>query len=98
MKKLGIAAVAVFFLGGAVWALDFWQKADYTSWSQKDCEQMLTKSPWAFQYVHTNFPRPAANISAGPGTTGDGEASPRTEPQSGERETRLIFQFILISA
>jgi len=98
MKKLGIAAVTLFFLGGVLWAADFWDKADYTSWSQKDCEQMLTKSPWAFQYVQTNFYRPAANISAGPDTTTEGQASARLEPQSGERETRIIFQFILVSA
>ena len=98
MRKLGIAAVGVLLLGGVVWALDFWQKADYTSWSQKECEQVLTKSPWAFQYVHTNYNRPANNISAGPGSTTDGEASPRVEAQSGERETRIIFQFVLLSA
>ena len=98
MKKLGIAAVTLFFLGGILWAADFWEKADYTSWSQKDCEQMLTKSPWAFQYVHTNFYRPATNISASPETTTEGQASARLEPQSGERETRIIFQFILVSA
>ena len=90
MKKLGIAAVTLFFLGGVLWAADFWDKADYTSWSQKDCEQMLAKSPWAFQYVHTNFYRPATNISAGPDTTTEGQASARLEPQSGERETRII--------
>ncbi len=59
---------------------------------------MLTKSPWAFQYVHTNFYRPATNISAGPSTTTEGEASAGFEPQSGERESRIIFQFTLVTA
>ena len=77
MKKAGIATIALFFVGGILWAADFWEKADYTSWSQKDCEQMLTKSPWAFQYVHTNFYRPAANIPAAPGTATDGEGGAR---------------------
>jgi len=97
MKRLSVPAV-VLFLVGTLWAADFWQKADYTSWSQRDCEQMLTKSPWAFQYVHTNFYRPATNISAGPGTVTEGEASARLEPQSGERESRIIFQLVLVSA
>jgi hypothetical protein len=98
MKKVAIVTSALFFLGGILWAVDFWEKADYTTWSQKDCEQVLTKSPWAFQYVHTNFYRPATNISTGPDTTTEGQASARLEPQSGERETRITFQFILVSA
>jgi hypothetical protein len=98
MKKIAIVTSALFFLGGILWAVDFWEKADYTTWSQKDCEQVLTKSPWAFQYVHTNFYRPATNISTGPDTTTEGQASARLEPQSGERETRITFQFILVSA
>jgi hypothetical protein len=59
---------------------------------------MVTKSPWAFQYVHTNFDRPATNISAGPGTVTEGEVNARLEPQSGERESRILFQFVLVSA
>lgn len=98
MKRLGVTAIALFFLGGILLAADSWEKADYTAWSQKDCEQVLTKSPWAFQYVRTNFYRPATNISAGPGTVTEGESNARLEPQSGERESRIIFQFVLVSA
>lgn len=98
MRRLGITAIALFSLGGILWAADFWGKAEYTSWSQKDCEQMVTKSPWAFQYAHTNFYRPATNISTGPSTTTEGEASAGFEPQSGERESRIIFQFVLLTA
>lgn len=98
MKKVGIVTSALFFLGGILGAADFWEKSEYTSWSQKDCEQMLTKSPWAFQYVHTNFYRTGTNIPNSPGAVTEGEVGARTEPQSGERETRIIFQFILVSA
>ena len=97
MKSFGIA-VAVTLLAGILSAAEIWDKADYTAWSQKDCEQILAKSPWAFQYVHTNFYRPATNISAGPGTTTDGETNAGFEPQSGERESRIIFQFVLLTA
>ena len=98
MNKLGIAATALFFSGGILWAADFWEKAEYTSWSQRDCEQMLTKSPWAFQYVHTNFYRPATNIPNSPGAPTEGEANASLEPQSGQRESRIIFQFVLLTA
>jgi hypothetical protein len=98
VRSLGTTAIALFSLGGILWAADFWEKAEYTSWSQKDCEQMLTKSPWAFQYVHTNFYRPATNIPNAGGTTTEGEGSAGFEPQSGERESRIIFQFTLVTA
>ena len=99
MKKVGIVTIALFFLGGILWAADFWEKADYTSWSQKDCEQMLTKSPWAFQYVHTNFYRPTTNIPAAGGTATDGEGGAGFgQQQSGERESRILFQFTLVTA
>jgi hypothetical protein len=97
MKKLGVSAIALF-LGGTLWAADFWEKAEYTSWSQKDCEQMVTKSPWAFQYAHTNFYRPATNIATGGGVPTEGETNAGFEPQSGERESRIIFQFVLLTA
>jgi hypothetical protein len=29
-------------------AADFWEKKDYTTWSEKECLKMLRKSPWAF--------------------------------------------------
>jgi len=99
MKKVGIVTTVLFFLGSILWAADFWEKADYTSWSQKDCEQMLTKSPWAFQYVHTNFYRtPATNIPNAGGTPTEGEGGAGFEPQSGARESRILFQFTLVTA
>lgn len=29
-------------------AADFWEKKEYTNWSEKECMQLLRKSPWAF--------------------------------------------------
>ncbi len=39
-----LAVISVSFL----WAADFWVNKDYTSWTQKECENLLTKSPWVF--------------------------------------------------
>lgn len=97
VKKLGVAASTLLLVGGILWAADFWEKTEYTSWSQKDREWKLTKSPWAFQYVHTNFCRLATNIPNSPGAP-EGEASAGLEPQSGERESRITFQFTLVTA
>ena len=29
-------------------AADFWEKKDYSTWSEKECMNLLRKSPWAF--------------------------------------------------
>jgi hypothetical protein len=29
-------------------AADFWEKKEYTTWSEKECMKLLRKSPWAF--------------------------------------------------
>jgi len=31
-----------------LWAADFWADKDYTSWTEKECETVLNKSPWVF--------------------------------------------------
>jgi len=37
----------------AAFGADFWEKKDYTKWSEKECRKLLTDSPWAKQYVLT---------------------------------------------
>ncbi|MBI4876349.1 MAG: hypothetical protein HY822_17065 [Acidobacteria bacterium] len=47
MKRALIALVILSLAGGALWAADFWQKAKFTEWSDKDAQKMLKDSPWA---------------------------------------------------
>lgn len=35
---------------------DFWEAKEHTSWSEKECRKLLTKSPWAFS---NSFRRPS---------------------------------------
>jgi hypothetical protein len=98
MKRAASILCLAALLPEVQWAAEFWETKDYTSWTQKECEKLLTKSPWALQYVHTNFYRPATNISTGTGTLTEGQQAAGLEPQSGERESRIIFQFILVTA
>jgi len=46
-------------------AADFWEKKEYTTWSEKECDKLLKKSPWAF----SNSFRNTANL----GSTDTGE-------------------------
>ncbi len=45
----------------------FWQKKDYLQWSQRECQKLLTDSPWATGYtVGTVLFQPVAEESAVP--------------------------------
>jgi len=46
MKK--VCALVFIISVSFLWAADFWVDKDYTTWSQKECETLLTKSPWVF--------------------------------------------------
>jgi len=35
-------------------AADFWEKKEFTEWSEKDCYKLLRKSPWAFSNSFRN--------------------------------------------
>jgi len=41
-------------------AADFWEKKEYTEWSEKECNKLLKKSPWAF----SNSFRTTANLGS----------------------------------
>ncbi len=41
-------------------AAEFWEKKDFTEWTEKDCTKLLTSSPWA----HSNSFRRNANIGS----------------------------------
>ncbi len=49
--KRSLSFPTVWFIGvlvcGLLWAADFWVQKDYHEWSEKDCNKMLTRSPWA---------------------------------------------------
>lgn len=51
MKEMPRRWIALFaaltLLAAAACAADFWQKAKFTDWSEKDSQKMLRDSPWA---------------------------------------------------
>ncbi len=49
MKRALVLVLVLVFAGMSVWAEDFWQKAKFTDWSDKDTQKMLRDSPWARQ-------------------------------------------------
>lgn len=50
MRRIPIILLVVFaFVGLTVSAEDFWISKDWKQWSAKDCEKMLTDSPWSLR-------------------------------------------------
>ena len=47
MRRLLIVSLILSLGAAALLAADFWLKAKFTEWSDKDCQKMLKDSPWA---------------------------------------------------
>jgi len=47
MKRVLIVFLLLSLAGATLWAADFWQKAKFTEWSDKDVQKMVKDSPWA---------------------------------------------------
>ena len=49
MKKVLCFAIPVLLLvaSSIAFGADFWEKKEYKKWSAKECQKMLTDSPWA---------------------------------------------------
>ncbi len=75
---LSVVAFTVFLL-----AEDSWEGKPFTTWDQKECISVLTKSPWAFA---SSFEGNVSNL--GMIQTG----------VRGEREQRVTFRFRFLSA
>ena len=58
MGRRFLAISGVWLLACAVLAAaDFWEEKEFTSWSDKDVEKMMSNSPWA-KPLTVPFPRP----------------------------------------
>ncbi|HJN42906.1 MAG: hypothetical protein QGI10_15125 [Vicinamibacterales bacterium] len=89
MGSRALAISVVCLLGCAVLsAADFWEEKDFTAWSDKDVEKMMTNSPWA-KRVTVVFPRPPTESGGrGGGRGGRGGGFGGGSPQA-----RLIVRW-----
>jgi hypothetical protein len=97
MKKIIFCSVLLGILVMTILAAPFWEKKEYTSWSRDECLEILSKSPWSYEYTETTYYDPAANpLASGSATDQSNAAQP--EPQSGERESYLTFNLTMMTA
>jgi len=90
---VALAALAAMPL----FAAKFWEAKEFTNWSDKECKEMLTKSPWAFSNVFGEGPGPI--LSSDPSTGADaaaGQASQRVD--SFRSDMSVFFEFTLMTA
>jgi len=79
-RKRAFAILVLFAL--PLIAAKFWETKKFTEWSEKECNELLTKSPWAFKQGFGQFV-PAIGQATG---------------TFGERESQVFFHFRLMSA
>ena len=53
MRKILYFALSAIFLaaGSAAFGADFWENKQYDKWSQKECNKLLTDSPWVEDFT-----------------------------------------------
>lgn len=79
----------------AVLADDFWNKNPYMKWTAKQCDALITKSPWAIPYALTSDNTPApmsrAVISGAPAVS-----FPKGD--AGDHQVHLFLQIRFVTA
>jgi hypothetical protein len=101
MRKKQTTLLLTVLLALPLMAAKFWESKDFKKWSEKECMELLTKSPWCFSNSFGQLDRigmnaPQANIPES--TRGAQGAEAASRPTFGERESTITFDFRLMSA
>src|SRR5512135_124868 len=76
-----------------LFAAKFWETKDFTTWSDKECNEILSKSPWAYSNSFGEVP-PIGDQTAGI----DRRTTGMPDPSFGEAESTQVFEFRLLTA
>lgn len=99
----------VLLLCTPLFAAKFWEKKEFTSWTEQECMEVLKKSPWAYSVGFGNvgpavLQPPQSSQPQADTSTASRQAAPRSGPEYasgvtfGERESTLMFDFNLLTA
>lgn len=84
-RSLLFLGLLLLVAAAMVFPKDFWKTKPYTRWSDKDARQLITKSPWTYEFQY--------------GRIGDiGHAITSRDDTAGEREYLTIIRLCLFSA
>ncbi len=105
LNSLKFALVCALLISVPLFAAKFWEKKEFTSWTEQECMEMLKKSPWVFSVGFGNvgpavLARPTDNQedAARRNTPPPTDPSLITSTTYGERESTQIFDFNLLTA
>ncbi len=76
-----------------LFAAKFWETKDFITWTDKECNEILTKSPWAYSNSFGEVP-PIGDQTAGM----DRRITGMPDPTFGEAESTQVFEFRLMTA
>ncbi len=98
-KALAVTLVIFLVLVLPLFAAKFWESKDYSQWTEKECSEMLKKSPWAFTNAFGNA-GPAVLESRPPEEVPRNSVDPSriSGTTYGERESSQIFEFRIFTA
>jgi hypothetical protein len=101
MKRINsrISVLAILLLVGPLFAAKFWESKPYTEWTDKECLELLTKSPWTFSSafgstISMKDSTPSLDIP----DSGAGAQRSNQAATFGEREVTYTFEFRLVTA
>lgn len=92
-RKSRISLIWIALIATPLFAAKFWETKEFTKWSEKECLEVLSKSPWAYSNSFGNVP-PIGDQTAGI----DKRFSGASEPMWGEVESTQVFEFRLLTA
>jgi hypothetical protein len=93
MRRNITVLICALLIAGPLFAAKFWETKEFTSWSDKECTEILSKSPWAYSNSFGDVP-PIADQTAGI----DSRSQGRGQPTWGQAESTQTFEFRLIAA
>ena len=101
MQRSLVGTLGVWVLAcAALMAADFWEEKDFTAWSDKEVEKMLTDSPWSREItIVLSGPRAAADRAtragaAAGGRGGGGGGGGRGGGAGGVRRAKVTVSWI----
>ena len=93
VRRSRVLSVLALLIAVPLFAAKFWETKDFTTWSEKECNEIITKSPWAYSNSFGEVP-PIGQQTAGIEERSRGLG----DPNFGEAESTQVFEFRLMTA
>ncbi|HYK91642.1 MAG TPA: hypothetical protein VE398_22940 [Acidobacteriota bacterium] len=99
-SKKSITVIIILLVAFAIplFAAKFWEAKEFTKWTEKECLEILSKSPWAFSNGFGNVGPAVLPTIDGTTSTADPSRISPSATTFGERESSQIFEFRILTA